>query len=293
MKVQYSDIKKLKLELNKMVDESNQICRILDKDDVNVEYINQIGKKTFLKTPNARKKNILPNLIYYQGQINDNEYLLPNDFKKTSMNFKGIFSSSNNNDQNMNLKNKTQNDFHADFFRNMKGVDNDKVINTMLISKNFSKHKKKKFNEEEKKYRIKMIMPEILERKNRITKKLPIYIKKYKKNYNYANNQLIMDEINGKRYAKYDDPFLYSLNIFPSNQVLPNYEKLLFKYEKAKIRDYFYRHTVDNFHKKKSNLEIAKKNENENINTNKNLKKNKPNKSNKSNKSPKDKVVYI
>ena len=282
MKVQHNDIKKLKLELNKMIDESNQICRILDKDDVNVEYINQIGKKMYLKTPNARKKNILPNLIYHQGQINDNEYLLPNDFKKTSMNFKGIFSSSNSNNKDININNNTQNDFHADFFRIMKGTDNEKIINTMLISENFSKKKHNNFNEEEKKNRIKMIMPEIIQKKNDMTKRLPLYIKKYKKNYNYVNNQIIMDEINDKRYVKYDDPFMYSLNIFPSNQVLPNYQKLLFKYENRKIRDYFYRHTVNNFHSKKCNLEAEKKNENINFNNN-----------SKNNKSPRSKIVYI
>ena len=56
MKTRLEENKRIKLELNKMIDESNQICRILDKDDVDVEFINQIGKKTYLKTPNARKK---------------------------------------------------------------------------------------------------------------------------------------------------------------------------------------------------------------------------------------------
>ena len=58
MKTRLEENKRIKLELNKMIDESNQICRILDKDDVDVEFINKIGKKIYLKTPNARKKNI-------------------------------------------------------------------------------------------------------------------------------------------------------------------------------------------------------------------------------------------
>ena len=68
MKIRLEENKKIKLELNKMTDESNQICRILDKDDIDVEFINKIGKKSYLKTAITKKKNILPNLIYHQGQ---------------------------------------------------------------------------------------------------------------------------------------------------------------------------------------------------------------------------------
>ena len=62
--------KRIKTELNKIADRSNQICRILDKDDVDINFINKIGKKTYTKTANDkyRKTNILPNLIYYHGE---------------------------------------------------------------------------------------------------------------------------------------------------------------------------------------------------------------------------------
>ena len=94
-------------------------------------------------------------------------------------------------------------------------------------------------------------------RKKILTKRIPLYIKKYRKNYEYVNNQLIMDEINEKRYIKYDDPFIYTMNRFPSKEVLPKYNNLFFKYEKSKIRDYFYRNTYTNFH---SNNKLNPKN---------------------------------
>ena len=69
MKNYIEESKRIKIELNKINDRSNQICRILDKDDIDVNFINKIGKKKFPKTPN-RNKNIFPNLIYCQGKIN-------------------------------------------------------------------------------------------------------------------------------------------------------------------------------------------------------------------------------
>ena len=43
------------------------------------------------------------------------------------------------------------------------------------------------------------------------------------------------------------------MNIFPSKEVLPKYNNLFFKYEKSKIRDYFYKNTFSNFHSMKKN----------------------------------------
>ena len=89
--------------------------------------------------------------------------------------------------------------------------------------------------------------------------RLPLNYKKYKKNFEYKNNQMILDEINEKRYEKYDEPFKYSLNIFPERDILPKYNNLFFKYEKNKIRDYFYRKTLDKFHSKKKSNNKEKK----------------------------------
>ena len=225
-----------------MVDVSHQICRILDKDDINVEHLNQIGKKSYLKTPKY-KKNLLPNLIYHQGQIIENQNLNNNNFKK-------IFTPNNSkSDFYKKAHMKKVNDFHSNFFKILKGEDNDKIINKLLISRNFSKHKNKSKKEERKiEKKLNIIVPEIMCRKKILTNRIPLYIKKYRKNYEYVNNQLIMDEINEKRYIKYDDPFIYTMNRFPSKEVLPKYNNLFFKYEKSKIRDYFYKNTCTNFH---------------------------------------------
>ena len=242
MKARNEEIKLIKSELNKMVDVSHQICRILDKDDINVEHLNQIGKKSYLKTPKY-KKNLLPNLIYYQGQIIENQNLNNN-------NFKNIFTPNNTkSDFYKKAHMKKVNDFHSNYFKILKGEDNDKIINKLLISRNFSKHKNKSKKEERKiEKKLNIIVPEIMCRKKILTNRIPLYIKKYRKNYEYVNNQLIMDEINEKRYIKYDDPFIYTMNRFPSKEVLPKYNNLFFKYEKSKIRDYFYKNTFTNFH---------------------------------------------
>ena len=242
MKARNEEIKLIKSELNKMVDVSHQICRILDKDDINVEHLNQIGKKSYLKTP-KNKKNLLHNLIYHQGQIMENQNWNNN-------NFKNIFTSNNTkSDFYKKAKMKKLNDFHSNYFKILKGEDNDKIINKLLISRNFSKHKNKSKKEERKiEKKLNIIVPEIMCRKKILTNRIPLYIKKYRKNYEYVNNQLIMDEINEKRYIKYDDPFIYTMNRFPSKEVLPKYNNLFFKYEKSKIRDYFYKNTCTNFH---------------------------------------------
>ena len=44
---------------------------------------------------------------------------------------------------------------------------------------------------------------------------------------------------------------MYSLNRYPSKDKLPKYNNLFFKFEKSKIRDYYYRNTFSNFHSKK------------------------------------------
>ena len=260
MKTRLEENKRIKLELNKMIDESNQICRILDKDDVDVEYINQIGKKTYLKNPNARKKNLLPNLIYHQGQLNED--MNPKNNNTNKIQFKGIFSQNNTKSdfykKEKNLK--KLNDFHSNFFKILKGKDNDKIINTLLISENYGKNKIKSKKEEKKvEKKLNRLVPDIMKRKKMLTERIPLYIKKYRKNFEYVNNQLILDQMNEKRYVKYDDPFMYSLNRYPSKDILPKYNNLFFKYKKSKIRDYFYRNTFTNYHS------IKKNNDNKNI----------------------------
>ena len=251
MKLRMEENKRIKAELNKMIDESNQICRILDKDDVDVEFINQIGKKMYLKTPNARKKNLLPNLIYHQGQLTEDI----NIKNKNSHNFqfKGIFAPNNTKSDYYRKKNSRKlNDFHSNFFNILKGTDNDKIINGLLISENYGKNKIKNKNEEKKvENKLNLLVPDIMKKKKMLTKRIPLYIKKYRKNYEYINNQIILDKINEKRYIKYDDPFMYSLNRYPSKDKLPKYNNLFFKFEKSKIRDYYYRNTFSNFHSKK------------------------------------------
>ena len=45
MKNYLEESKRIKSELNKIKDRSNEICRILDKDDIDVNFINKIGKR--------------------------------------------------------------------------------------------------------------------------------------------------------------------------------------------------------------------------------------------------------
>ena len=165
MKTRLEENKRIKLELNKMIDESNQICRILDKDDVDVEFINQIGKKTYLKTPNARKKNLLPNLIYHQGQLTEN--IIKKNNNSNKIQFKGIFSpdktKSNFYKKPKNIK--KLNDFHSNFFKILKGLDNDKIINTLIVSKNYGKNRIKNKKEEKKiENKLNKIVPDIMEK---------------------------------------------------------------------------------------------------------------------------------
>ena len=238
MKNYIEESKRIKIELNKINDRSNQICRILDKDDIDVNFINKIGKKKFPKTPN-RNKNIFPNLIYCQGKINTDEN------KKKEKTF-----------YNKKKKNLILNDFHSNYFKILKGTDNDKIIRTFFYSENLGNNKNENEikNKKAKEKKLKLIAPEIIKKKEILMERLPLNYKKYKKNFEYKNNQMILDEINEKRYEKYDEPFKYSLNIFPERDILPKYNNLFFKYEKNKIRDYFYRKTLDKFHsKKKSN----------------------------------------
>ena len=238
MKNYIEESKRIKIELNKINDRSNQICRILDKDDIDVNFINKIGKKKFPKTPN-RNKNIFPNLIYCQGKINTDE-----NKKKEKILY------------NKKKKNLILNDFHSNYFKILKGTDNDKIIRTFFYSENLGNNKNENEikNKKAKEKKLKLIAPEIIKKKEILMERLPLNYKKYKKNFEYKNNQMILDEINEKRYEKYDEPFKYSLNIFPERDILPKYNNLFFKYEKNKIRDYFYRKTLDKFHsKKKSN----------------------------------------
>ena len=221
--------KRIKSELKQINERSNQICRILDKDDIDVDFINKIGKKRYIKTPN-KNQNILPNLIYYQGKTDKNE-------KKKNQKIKSKEKK----------KNLILNDFHSNFFKILKGNDNEKVIKTFFYSKNLEKNKYEndKIDKNNIETKLKKIAPELIERKEKIMERIPLYYKKYRKNYEYKNNQLILDEMNEKRYEKYDEPFKYSLNLFPSKDILPKYNNLFFKYQKNKIRDYFYKKPQD------------------------------------------------
>ena len=235
MKNYLEESKRIKSELNKINDRSNEICRILDKDDIDIKFINKIGKKTYIKTPN-KNKNILPNLIYYQGKINHKE--------------KTINKNKNNLKYKEKKKNLILNDFHSNFFNILKGKDNEKVIKTFFFSENLGNKKLDNdiLNNKKREKRILSIAPELVKKKELIMERLPLNYKKYKKNFEYKNNQVILDEINEKRYEKYDEPFKYSLNRFPSKDILPKYNKLFFKYEKNKIRDFFYKKTLNKFH---------------------------------------------
>ena len=243
MKNYIEESKRIKIELNKINDRSNQICRILDKDDIDVNFINKIGKKKFPKTPN-RNKNIFPNLIYCQGKINTDE-----NKKKEKILY------------NKKKKNLILNDFHSNYFKILKGTDNDKIIRTFFYSENLGNNTNENEikNKKAKEKKLKLIAPEIIKKKEILMERLPLNYKKYKKNFEYKNNQMILDEINEKRYEKYDEPFKYSLNIFPERDILPKYNNLFFKYEKNKIRDYFYRKTLDKFHSKKKSNNKEKK----------------------------------
>ena len=230
MKDYKEESKRIKSELKKISDRANQICRILDKDDIDVDYINKIGQKKYIKTPN-KHQHILPNLIYYQGKSTSKENSKSKKIKSK-----------------MKKNNLILNDFHSNFFKILKGADNEKVIKTFFYSKNLEKnHENNRVNKNNIETKLKIIAPELLKRKELIMERMPLYYKKYRKNYEYVNNQIILDEINEKRYERYDEPFKYSLNIFPSKDILPKYNNLFFKYEKNKIRDYFYKKPKDKF----------------------------------------------
>ena len=229
MKDYKEESKRIKSELKQINERSNQICRILDKDDIDIDFINKIGQKRYIKTPN-KNQNILPNLIYYQGKITKKE-------KKKNHKIKSKEKK----------KNLILNDFHSNFFKILKGNDNEKVIKTFFYTKNLEKNKYKndKINKNFIETKLQLIAPELIKRKEKIMERMPLYYKKYRKNYEYLNNQLILDEMNEKRYEKYDEPFKYSLNLFPSKDILPKYNNLFFKYKKNKIRDFFYKRPKD------------------------------------------------
>ena len=236
MKINIEESKRIKTELNKINDRSNQICRILDKDDIDINFINDIGKKKHTKT--TINNNILPNLIYYQGKINNKE-----NYAKT---FYNKFHKKK--------KNLVLNDFHSNFFKILKGNDNEKIIKTFFYSENLSNNDKIDIeNRKEKERKLQLVAPELVKKKKLMMERLPFNYKKYRKNYEYKNNQLILDEVNEQRYKKYDEPFKYPLNEIYSNEVLPKYNNLFFKYKKNKIRDYFYRKTLEKFHSKNKN----------------------------------------
>ena len=239
MKKYIEESKRIKTELNKINDRSNQICRILDKDDIDINFINKIGKKKYPKTPMNKNKIILPNLIYYQGKINENE-----NKRKTIYNF-----------HNKKKKELLLNDFHSNFFKILKGNDNAQIIKTFFFSENLEnhEHENKIKKEKEKVKKIKSIAPELIEKKKLMMERLPLNYKRYKKNFEYKNNQMILDEMNEQRYKKYDEPFKYSLNRLNSNDILPKYNNLFFKYKKTKIRDYYYRKTLEKFHSNNKN----------------------------------------
>ena len=237
MKINIEESKRIRAELNKINERSNQICRILDKDDIDINFINDIGKKKHKKT--TINNNILPNLIYYQGKINNKE-----NYAKT---FYNKFHKKK--------KNLVLNDFHTNFFKILKGNDNEKIIKTFFYSENYPHHNDKiDFKaKKEKERKLQLVAPELVKKKKLMMERLPFNYKKYRKNYEYKNNQLILDETNEQRYKKYDEPFKYPLNEIYSNEVLPKYNNLFFKYKKNKIRDYFYRKTLEKFHSKNKN----------------------------------------
>ena len=49
MKNYIEESNRIRAELNRINERSNQICRILDKDDADINSINNIGKKKHLK----------------------------------------------------------------------------------------------------------------------------------------------------------------------------------------------------------------------------------------------------
>jgi hypothetical protein len=123
-----------------MVDVSHQICRILDKDDINIDHLNQIGKKSYLKTP-KNKKNLLPNLIYYQGQIIENQNLNNNNFNEINKNF--MFNNEPKTMFNPNKNNFNNNDFNR--VNNINYNNNDNRVN-IYSDNNNNNNDKNPFN---------------------------------------------------------------------------------------------------------------------------------------------------
>ena len=73
MKDYKEESKRIKSELKQINERSNQICRILDKDDIDIDFINKIGQKRYIKTPN-KNQNILYSYLYQFSLIQFNKH---------------------------------------------------------------------------------------------------------------------------------------------------------------------------------------------------------------------------
>ena len=106
--------------------------------------------------------------MYHQGQLTEDTIPHNNNNKI----FKGIFSHNNTRSDFYKKKNmKKINDFHSNFFKILKGTDNDKIINELLLSKNFGKSRIKSKQEEKKvEKKLNLIVPHIMEKKEYLQK---------------------------------------------------------------------------------------------------------------------------
>ena len=231
------ETKKISLELEKMKERSKQICRILDKDDIRVDLINDIGKKRYVKSDcsnNNLNSKRLPNLIYYNGPVSisskifmENNKFVPN-FKSTSK----------------------------------KDTDKETKFNDLLLSNGFQRvaegapsllyktmtYFHKNNNRTKNVSNLAMFYPSVYEKNKKTYSRLPYYYKVLKKDYEFNNNQRILDQINECRYHKKNDAFRFS------PLISQNYFETGRNFHSKKVTDFDMKKTLMLFHTKSKTL---------------------------------------
>ena len=204
----YDFNKKILRDIYRMNDESKKIERVLEQDDVNTDILGfflarktpQIKNK---KTIKKIKQNNLPKLI-----VNNNNNNLSN---------KNKIKHEKSNSLNIQNKNVLIKDNNKKYFNNNKNYFSNDIDNFYLKSNNNNltyKHKK-----------------------SETFKYLPFSYKRLNKNFEYNNNQLILDDQIENRYLKCDD-LLYEdeQNIKYNNY--KNFSPKMF-FHQNKTKDYY------------------------------------------------------
>ena len=209
---------KIRKEMKEMERESNRIINLLQRDDFPIELIKIRDFKKYFK------KEKLPQIT----SINKT---------KNVVNTKNPYYSaiSIDHDNSSTIPYKTYSSFYLKSKSNFKkGQKN--LVNSSFLRKN----------------KIKELSPSLADKMEREYNTLPLFYKKYNKNFVYSNNQLIEDAQLSERYKKKND-----LNICidkETNKILPlpkMPEETMFAHKKKNnYTPYLFK--VQNFHLRKS-----------------------------------------